>query len=509
MKVVVIGNGMVGSRFVDDLVSRDASAQVTVLGKETHEPYNRVLLSSVVAGKTAPDALATLTTDSDRVRTLLGVSAVAVDRGAMTVTDSTGDVHHYDRLVFATGSQARIPGIQGIATDRGLLEGVSVLKDLDDATGIVAAIPKARRAVVLGAGVLGLEVATGLASRGLAVTLVHHADRLMERQLGSAASSIATGSLQRLGVTVVTETSVASARDSRGAVKSVTLTDGTEILTNLLVMCAGTIPETALARKAGLPCDRGIMVGEDLASPADPAVFAIGDCAQPPEGGSGLVAQGWDQAKRLVAAWTADAVAESRVDAVVESADTAELDVTNVVRVKASGLDVVTMGLSGKFEHGERELRAVRMADPAIGRFVEVVVSHGLLVGATIVGDKQCATELGSMYTRMLPVPSDPAHLIIRPLANATRPAAVAVEDMGPDHTICQCNAVPKGRIEEAVADGCSSVEDVARATRAGTGCGDCRSLVGDIIRRCGTADAADQKVPALAGSAPVGTVEG
>ncbi|WP_084103233.1 FAD-dependent oxidoreductase [Demequina sp. NBRC 110056] len=505
MNVVVIGNGMVGSRFVDDLVARDPEARVTVLGKERHLPYNRVLLSSVVAGKTVPESLAMATADSDRVRTLTGVPAIDVDREARTVTDAAGGVHPYDRLVFATGSQARIPSIQGVATDRGLLPGASVLKDLDDAQGIVGALPKARRAVVLGAGVLGLEVATGLAARGLAVTLVHHADRLMERQLGSAASQIAAGSLERLGVRVVTETSVARVLDRRGVLSAVTLTDGTEVLTDLLVMCAGTIPEAALARRAGLPCERGILVGADLGSPIDSHVFAIGDCAQPPEGGSGLVAQGWDQGKRLVDAWVrADAPVAASTD--LGEADDDELDPTNVVRVKALGLEVVTMGLSGKFDHGERELRAVRMADPAIGRFVEVVVSHGLLVGATIVGDKQCASELSAMYTRMLPVPSDPAHLIIRPLAGAGRPAAVAVEDMADDHTVCQCNSVPKGRIVAAVADGCTSVDEVSRATRASTGCGDCRSLVGDIIRTCGAAAEAgasadaEGKVPALAG---------
>lgn len=499
MKVVVIGNGMVGSRFVDELVRRDETYEVTVLGKESHEPYNRVLLSSVVAGTTDPGSLAMATSDSERVRTLTGVSAVDIDRASRTVTDAHGEVHGYDRLVLATGSQARIPSIQGIATDRGLLPGVSVLKDLADAQGIVASIRKARRAVVLGAGVLGLEVATGLASRGIAVTLVHHSDRLMERQLGDAASRIATGSLQRLGITVITETSVGHASDRRGALSAVTLSDGTELLADMLVMCAGTTPETTLARRAGLPCERGILVGADLASPDDGDVYAIGDCAQPPEGGTGLVAQGWDQASRLVDLWTARVAPAGGADAV-------EADPTNVVRVKASGLEVVTMGLSGKFDHGERELRAVRMSDPAIGRFVEVVVSHGLLVGATVVGDKATATELSALYTRMLPVPSDPAHLIVRPLAGAARPAAASAADMADDDTVCQCNTVPKGRIAAAVADGCSTVEDVARTTRAGTGCGDCRSLVGDIIRSCAEptsgGDAGESKVPALAGAA-------
>lgn len=488
MRIVVIGHGMVGSRFAQEAAQRVAGAHVTVLGREDADPYNRVLLSSVVAGSTDAAGIAMPGSEEAGVAVRRGVAAVAIDRARRVVVASDGAEHPYDRLVLATGSAARIPQIQHVADPDGLIPGVSVLKDLADAQGILAALPKARRAVVLGAGVLGLEVATGLAARGIAVTLVHHNERLMERQLGSAASQVAASSLTRLGITVVTEASVLRVLERRGHVAGVELSTGAEVLTDLLVMCAGTIPETALARRAGLPCDRGILVGEDLASPGDDAVFAIGDCAQPPEGGTGLVAQGWDQAARLVDAWSGEQTSRPRGE---------EQDLTNVVRVKASGLDVVTMGLSGKFEHGERELRAVRIADPAIGRFVEVVVSHGLLVGATVVGDKATATELQALYTRMLPVPADPAHLIVRPIPGAA-PARRSAAEMEPEDTVCQCNGVSKGRICDAIDAGCASLDQVARATRASTGCGDCKPLVKELL--AATAAGTD-RVPALAGA--------
>ncbi len=491
MRVVVIGNGMVGSRFVDELAASDPHVEITVLGREPHEPYNRVLLSAVVAGTTQPQSLALPTSDSPRVRTLTGVGAVRLDRDAQVVTDSRGENHRYDRLVFATGSQARIPNIQGVATDRGLMPGVSVLKDLDDVDRIEGVMGKARRATVLGAGVLGIEVATGLVARGLSVTLVHHSNRLMERQLGDAASRVTANSLERLGITVVTETSIARAHDTRGVLSAVRLTDGTQRLTDLLVMCAGTVPETALARAANLPCERGIVVGDSLASPADPLVFAIGDCAQPPQGATGLVAQGWEQASRLVSRWTATAHPE------LASAPSPPSPPSPAVRVKATGLDVVTMGLSGTSEHSGRDLRAVRMSDPAIGRFVEVVVSQGRLVGATVVGDKQCASDLSALYSRMLPVPTDPAHLIIRPLASAAVTATSGTQTRE-DDIVCQCNAVPRRRIAQAVADGCASVDEVSRSTRAGTGCGDCKPIIGDMLDACASPD---NTMPALAGS--------
>lgn len=490
MRVVILGHGMVGSRLAQDVAARVPGARVTVLGREPHAPYNRVLLSSVVAGKTDARSIA-LDADTPGADVRRGVTAVSIDREARTVSASDGSLLAYDRLVFATGSAARIPQIQHVAGPDGLVPGVFVLKDLDDAQGIVAALPRARRAVVLGAGVLGIEVATGLAARGLAVTLVHHADRLMERQLGSVASQIAADSLGRLGITVVTTTSVSRVLERRGHVSGVELDNGAQVLTDMLVMCAGTIPETALARRAGLPCERGIVVGDGLASPADPDVFAVGDCAQPPEGGTGLVAQGWDQARRLVDLWAGDAAGAQE-----DSSGDAAHDLTNVVRVKAPGLEVVTMGLSGKFDHGGRDLRAVRISDPAVGRFVEVVVSGGILVGATVVGDKATASDLQALYTRRLPVPSDPAHLIVRPIPGAA-PARRSAAELTDEDTVCQCNGVSKARIRAAVDDGCASLEDVSRATRASTGCGDCKPLVRELI----AARAADHHIPALVGA--------
>lgn len=488
LKVVVVGHGMVGSRFADDLTRADPSLDVTVLGRENHAPYNRVLLSSVVSGKTDPSALALPRVSSEHARVLQGVHATRLDLAARTVVDSRGDQHRFDRLVLATGSQARIPDLHGIANPRGLLPGIAVLKDLGDAQRILAVLPKAHHAVVLGAGVLGLEVATGLAARGLAVTLVHHSGRVMERQLGAAAAQVATGRLTGLGVDVITNTSISAVTDRRGILTGLTLTDGRHLSCELLVMCAGTVPEITLARSAGLPCGRGILVGDDLASPADPQVFAIGDCAQPPEGGTGLVAQGWRQSARLVQQLTGT----SSDLAALSTDEDHPADLTNVVRVKAPGLDVVTMGLAGEVDHGEREVRTVRLSDPAIGRHVEVVVSHGLLVGATVIGDQQCASDLSAMYTRMIPVPRDPAHLIVRPLAGSARPRATSVAEMADGDTVCQCNTVSKARILEAVHAGSATIAEVGRATRASTGCGDCTGLVKELIGHC-----------ALAGRAP------
>ncbi|HET6968367.1 MAG TPA: FAD-dependent oxidoreductase [Ornithinibacter sp.] len=470
-RVVVIGHGMVGSRFAELLAAADSEVQVTVLGKEPLPAYNRVLLSSVVAGSTSPQVLGLAAPAHPRVRVLTGVGAVSVDRDRRAVLDSRGHDHPWDELVLATGSAARVPPIQGVAYDEGLVDGVFVLKDMADATGIVAAADRARRAVVLGAGVLGVEVATGLARRGLAVRLVHLADRLMERQLGWEASQVATTSLGRLGITTHVGASVVGATTRRGRLESVRLADGTEIATDLFVMCTGTVPETMLARRAGLTVDRGVVVTDDLASPDDPHVHAIGDCAQPPTGGSGLVAQGWQQAAALVARLT---------DGSVEAAADATHD---VVRVKASGMSMVSMGLAGDVDRDDPRHRVVSLKDPERGRYVEVVVAGDHLVGATCIGDPDVAATLSALYTRSLPVPEDPALLLVRALAGGgPASAAKRPEELADADRVCTCNTVSAGRIRDAVRAGCRTRADVAAATRASTGCGDCAGVVDGLV---------------------------
>lgn len=468
--VVVVGHGMVGSRFAEELVTADSEVRVTVLGKEEIPAYNRVLLSSVVAGSKSARMLTIAGPDHPRVRVLTGVGAARLSPADSVVVDQSGVAHPYDALVLATGSVARVPAIHGVADPDGLVDGAFVLKDMADAEGIVAASAHARRAVVLGAGVLGLEVATGLAKRGVVVRLVHLAERVMDRQLGWEASAIAQQSLQRLGIETHVGASISALRCVRDKVAAARLEDGSEVLTDMLVMCCGTVPETSLARKAGLAVDRGIVVDADLRT-SDPHIYAIGDCAQPPEGGSGLVAQGWEQASRLARTLSGAPTPASAPGA------------GDVVRVKASGMDMVAMGVCGDFDRSDPRYRVLSLKDPEGGRYVEVVVSGGRLVGATCVGDADVAATLGALYTRHLPVPSDPAHLMVRALAGggpgaATRdPAHLADEDK-----VCTCNSVTAGRIRDAIGSGCSTVSDVAGATRATTGCGDCTRLVEGLI---------------------------
>ncbi|MBD7951433.1 FAD-dependent oxidoreductase [Oerskovia rustica] len=611
-RVVVVGDGMVGSRFVADLLASvgPGRVRVTVLGEEGYEPYNRVLLSEVVAGRADIGALTLPSADDERVEVHRGAPVIAIDRASRTVLTSDG-AFPYDAVVLATGSAARIPDVPGLRPEPGgsLPTGVHALRTLDDAREIVAATANARRAVVIGAGVLGLEVACGLARRGLAVTVVHGGASPMDRQLGPDAGLAALRTLAELGITVRTGTRtrevVVRGNGDGGAVVSglVLVADGgrsprapgapgaggaggppaadptgpaDEIPADLLVLACGTVPEATLARTAGLTVDRGVVVGQGLASPDDPDVYAIGDCAQPPEGGTGLIAQGWEQSRRLAArlalrvslAGPGDApgrpahdpegsrtrprvrfVDEDRPSMALRIALDVERSAwgppgrgpremrptgvhgsqepqvavarddprgggarssagegpagelppappTDVVRLKAAGLDVVAMGVCGSRRPHDPTHRTLRLTDPDAGRHVEVVVAGGFLVGATVVGAAQGGADLAATYTRRVPVPADPAHLLLRPVAQAAAPASDPTR-MPDRTTVCSCNGVSKGDIVASWREGARSTTDIARATRATTGCGGCKDVV------CGLADWLRRADPEQEGPAP------
>ncbi|MFJ4231167.1 FAD-dependent oxidoreductase [Cellulosimicrobium cellulans] len=565
-RVVVVGNGMVGSRFASDLVARcgtsagPTAVEVTVLGAEEYEPYNRVLLSEVVAGKVDVAAIGLPGADDARVTVRRGTEAIAIDRAARRVVTGEG-AYPYDVVVLATGAAARIPDLPGL-TDLpgGLPRGAHALRTLDDAREIVAASVNARHAVVVGAGVLGLEVACGLARRGVAVSLVHGGGSVMDRQLDRAAGDVVARSLAGLGVRTWTRARTERVVVESGSVRGVTLrvpdggatagpsarpddgADGAgdhatrlvDLEADLLVLACGTVPEAGLARAAGVAVDRGVVVGHDLASPDDPRVFAIGDCAQPPEDATGLIAQGWDQSRRLAehlaerfaaadagGPGAAQGAASGRprvrlgVDAdrpsmalrlamnvvarplgespVPSAQDLPGVDErpkagTDVVRVKAAGLEIVTMGVCGERRAPDPAQRSVTLSDPASGRHVEVVVADGLLVGATCVGAPEVGADLTATYTRRVPVPVDPAHLLLRPVAQAPAPASSPTH-MPDRTTVCTCNGVTKGDVVGCWHDGARSVDDVARATRATTGCGGCKDVVCGLVDWLAKAD--------------------
>jgi nitrite reductase (NADH) large subunit len=364
--LVIVGNGMAAARLCDELVQRALGRYaIAVIGVEPQLAYNRILLSSVLAGDVP--ASETLLKPAawwrDHGVTLrYGAAATAIDTTARTVTLDDGKMLGFAKLVFATGSRAiRLP-VAG-----GDLRGVLTFRDMADVESISAAARRGTRVVVIGGGLLGIEAAYGLAKAGARVTLVHLMDRLMERQLDARAASLLKRAVEAKGVEVLLE--VATSRFiGDGHVEAVEFKDGRTIAAEMAVVAVGIKPNAELANAAGLAVNRGIVVDDHLSSnTAD--IFAIGECAEHRGVCYGLVEPAYEQARVL-----AERLA---------GRNTKYGGSVNATNLKVSGVNVFS---AGDFL-GAAGTESIVLADPGLGTYRKLVVADGHLVGAVLFGD--------------------------------------------------------------------------------------------------------------------------
>lgn len=468
MRIVVVGAGMVGHRFADELHRLDPSVKITLLGAENYEPYNRVLLTELLAGRIDLGGL-TLGSLDDEVDLQLGQPALDIDRARKVVVTAEGLVE-YDHLVLATGAQARVIPVPGLKD--GLPRGAHVLRDMDDARDVKAAALNARHAVVIGGGPLGLETAAALRHRGVGVTVLSIMDTLLDTVLDPTVSSIVEEASADLGIEFLGGIQIDSVAVKNGHVEAVhvTLPDGagTRVVdAQIVVLAAGAVPDTRLAAAAGLETAQGIVVGHDLRTTLDSSISAIGDCAQTPVGRSGLVAPGWAQARELAKSLVHGTLIEP-------------VPVTgSMLKLKAVGMDVVTMGR--RASTADSHDRVVNLHDMAGRRHVEVVVRDDTLIGATCVGAPDIAAHLSTQFDRPGMIPADPLQLLLGSAAGSANEAPSPTA-MPSSTTVCRCNGVSKGDLVKAWEHGCSTVESLAERTLATTGCGGCTSLVCGIV---------------------------
>jgi assimilatory nitrate reductase electron transfer subunit len=480
-RVVVVGNGMAGFRFVQDLLALDEGFDITVIGDEPGGAYNRAQLPLVLGGAAREDSieLAHQGWYAARGVQLVTASASRIDRSGRRLEMADGTAVRYDVLVLAVGSASVVPRADGLAGPDGRLRpGAVAFRTLADCIEMRKLADAARHAVVLGGGVLGLETARALAVGGLPVTLVQRGRRLMERQLDAPAARVLAATARSLGVSVQAGASVRGVRQTRlgrgpgrvsgaGHISGVVLDDGRTLEADLLVLCCGTRPRTELARAAGLAVGAGVVVDDDMRSITDPAVFAIGDCAEHRGRTHGLVGPAWAHASAAAQAIAAGAV----------TAPAAAGAVPAVVRVKAAGIELAVLGSA----RGGRGSDVVRLSDPARGVYQKLVVRDGRLAGAILLGDTAAAGTLTQLLDRGAALPADRLSLLAgRRDAAATAAGSPA---MIPGHaTICQCNGVTKAAICAAWQDGARDAGQVAARTRASTGCGTCRDAVEGIV---------------------------
>ncbi|MBV8751932.1 MAG: NAD(P)/FAD-dependent oxidoreductase, partial [Hyphomicrobiales bacterium] len=293
-QLVVIGNGMAGMRAVEELIARAPDRfEITVIGAEPHPNYNRILLSAVLAGDKTLDEIVINPHGwyANRNINLISANRVgAIDRAAHTLVLADGTALAYDKLLLATGSKPLAPPIPGLS-----FPNVRAFRDIADAEAMIAAAQGGGRAVVIGGGLLGLEAAWGLKRRGMSVALVHLMPTLMERQLDVAAGELLRRDLEGRGIAFFTNSQTEEIAGHDRA-EAVVLADGRRIPADFVVLAVGIRPNIDLARAADLDVNRGILVGDDMAT-SDPDIYAVGECIEHNGQVFGLVAPIWDQAK--------------------------------------------------------------------------------------------------------------------------------------------------------------------------------------------------------------------
>ncbi|GHJ51027.1 nitrite reductase large subunit [Nonomuraea sp. TT08I-71] len=459
-RLVVVGNGMVGQRFVEALRARDTERrwQVTVLGEERWPAYDRVRLSAFFDGLSAEEL--NLHTPDEGVELRLGEPALALDRARRVVTTAAGE-HPYDALVLATGSSAFVPPIGGVD-----LPGVFVYRTLDDLTAIRAHAEGRRSGAVIGGGLLGLEAANALRLLGLSTSVVEFAPRLMPVQVDEAGGAMLRRYVEELGVTAYLGVATSALRPGPdGTVGALDLADGRTVEADLVVVAAGIRPRDELARAAGLPLGpRGGVLVDAGCRTADERIWAVGECAAVDGTCHGLVAPGYA---------TAEVVADRLLGgaATFPGADTA-------TKLKLLGVDVASFGDAHGVTPGCLD---VTFTDPATRSYAKLVLSDDAktLLGGVLVGDASAYPTLRASVGGPLPAPP---LALLAPAGGAgagagALPAAAQV---------CSCNAVTRADLDAAIAGGATDVPALKACTRAGTSCGSCVPMLKQLLDAAG-----------------------
>ncbi|MCT9087802.1 nitrite reductase large subunit NirB [Streptomyces sp. ASQP_92] len=455
---------MVGQRFLEALAERGATerTRVVVLCEEPRPAYDRVQLTSYFQGKT-PDELSLVPDDFMArygIELYVDDPAESVDRAARTVTARSGRTFAYDTLVMATGSYPFVPPVPGKD-----LPGCFVYRTIEDLLAIEAYAKTATTGAVVGGGLLGLEAAGALDGLGLATHIVEFAPRLMPVQVDEGGGAALLRTIENMGLTVHTGVGTQEiTADDEGRVNGMTLSDSSHLSTDLVVFSAGVRPRDQLARDCGLDVgERGGIVVDEQCRTSDPAVFAIGECALAADGRVyGLVAPGYD-------------MAETAADAIAAAGSRAFSGADLSTKLKLLGVDVASFGDA----HGTADgCLDVVYSDSRSGVYKKLVVSsEGVLLGGVLVGDADAYGMLRPLTGHVPPVA--PEQLVLP--AGLGAPAALGPESLPDDAVICSCHNVTKGAITA-----CSSLPEVKKCTKAGTGCGSCVKTIGMLLPKSG-----------------------
>jgi nitrite reductase (NADH) large subunit len=470
--IVVIGNGMVGHKFLDLMIRRGATSdyRLVTFCEEPRLAYDRVNLTGYFSGKSADD-LSLVQPGlyaENGVEVHVGDRVVEINRAGQSVISAQGEHIYYDELVLATGSYPFVPPIKGKDA-----QGTFVYRTLDDLDTIQAYAANVRTGVVIGGGLLGLEAAKALHSLGLETHVVEFAPRLMTVQVDDLGGGLLRQKIEALGIHVHTGKSTTEIAADDGRVCGMHFADGSELQTDMIVFSAGIRPRDELARECGLALgERGGVQIDEQCRTSDPHIYAIGECAAYQNRVYGLVAPGYAMANVVVDALTAPESNKRFTGADMST------------KLKLMGVDVASFGDAFGQTTGARD---VIILDTLAGTYKKLVISADgkRALGGILVGDASSYGLLHQMVQGNMLLPPHPEDLLLPPRAKDDGKVTLMGVDALPDSAhICTCENIDKGAICTAIRDqNLATVSDIKRCTLAGTGCGGCVPMLTDILK--------------------------
>ncbi len=462
-KVIVIGNGMVGYKFCEKLREQASAEQIRLIvyGEEPVPAYDRVHLSeyfthpSVDHLSMAPRAWYA----ENQVELKTSKLITRIDRTKKVIESHSGESETYDYLILATGSKAMIPPIKGVEKS-----GVFVYRTIEDLDQIIEYSKKIKHGTVLGGGLLGLEAAKALMDLNLRAAVVEFAPRLMPRQLDDAGAEMLKSKIESLGIEVLLGKNTEEITGN-GVITGLDFTDGNRLETEMLVISCGIVSRSELAEEADLETGPrgGFNVNAQMQT-NDPAIFAIGEAASYKGLIYGLVAPGYDMA---------DVVVDQLVGAREKKFSGADMS----TKLKLIGVDV---GSFGEAIDEKNEYTPIVYEDKNAGNYKRINISKDgkKLMGGVLVGDAEDYSIMHQMVKSGLALPPNPEDIILGARGGAGNP----IMELPDDAQICSCENVTKGGIVKAIKeDGVTEVKEVMQCTKAGTGCGACSPMVGDL----------------------------
>lgn len=464
-KLVIIGNGMAPGRMLEHLFEAAPDKyDVTIFNAEPRVNYDRIMLSPVLSGEKSYEEIV-IHGDGwyidHGIMLYKGHKVVKIDRDARTVTSDQGETVSYDKLVVATGSNPFIIPVPGHD-----LPGVLTYRDLDDVSAMLLAAQSRDKAVVIGGGLLGLEAAAGLKTRGMDVTVLHLMPTLMERQLDPAAGYLLQRELESRGIKVITKANT-KAIHGNGKVESIELADGTIIPATLVVMAVGIRPNADIAKDAGLDVNRGIVVDGGMHS-SDPDIYALGECAEVDGQVYGLVAPLYEMARAAAAHLSGDT-------------STRFVHSDTPTKLKVTGVELYSLG---DFAEGE-DREEIVLRDAMAGIYKRLILKDNRIIGTVLYGEtsdgawfndlKKKGTDISEMRDTLIFGQAYQGGGQLDPMA--------AVAALSDDAEICGCNGICKGKIVSTIKDkGLTTLDDVRSHTKASSSCGTCTGLVEQLM---------------------------